>query len=736
MARLIPLLLLLLPLPSLAAAEDIVAHSLRDGDSLVIDGVIDEAAWQDAAPVTAFVGIAPTEGFEPAGDTQVRVLVGAKKLYIAFQCDFHEPTRVRGYYAAREDVNQDDQIGIYLDPFGDGRRTYIIYINAVGVQQDFILTLDGRYNGAWDAIFQSRGRIREGGFDVEVAIPFQSLRFPIGSDLPWRAMFTRKFAARDEKAAFPAVQQDRGPYLLQYAPLRGVRPGRSGAGLEFLPTVVARTGQDRAAPDEELRWREPGFPETVDPSLGLKVQLTPASTLDATLNPDFSQVEADPDLVDNNLRYALFLAERRPFFQEGAERFDSTLLYTRSVVDPLYGVKATGKEGPLSFGILHGLDERPAASFVAERETPGFSTADVEGAMALVSFAGGRVDVGRNSQIYFAYSDKELIARADGTHRSDHHGGRAGARLGLDDVSWVDVSGAISSTGAVGGARLFGGKAIVEAQRDERLQGMGGSVVFNSPDYRAENGFLTRPDILQVAGWTRKRFDQASGPVPWTEFGASANQAFDGFMARPGPESGSVGAYAAVRLPAITELSSSAAVWNTGFAGEDFQGGRLDMSLSNKALEAIRGSVSVSLGDAIRYSDATPSFERRISGSLSTRALRRVGLEVSATASWLGFEGEDIEQLVIYRGKLLVGFTRALSARLIVQGRQSLTLQPGGHVSSQSDRLDISALVSFLPSPGTAVHVGFGERLNWQPGEAPRTDQRDLFLKASILIRI
>jgi hypothetical protein len=730
------LILLLLLLPGWAAADEIVAHPLTEGAVVTVDGLLDEAAWDRATPITAFTGIAPTEGFDPAGATEVRVLVGEKKLYIGFRCDFDEPTRVRGYYAAREDVNQDDQVGIYLDPFGDGRRTYIMYINAVGVQQDFIVTLDGRFNGAWDAVFQSRGRIREGGYDVELAIPFQSLRFPVDSDRPWRAMFTRKFAARDEKAAFPAVRRDLGPYLLQYAPLTGVSPQRSGLGLEILPTIVLRTGQDRETPDDELKWREPGFPETVDPSVGVKVQLTPASSLDATLNPDFSQVEADPDFVDNNLRFALFLAERRPFFQEGAERFDSSLLYTRSLVDPLYGVKATGKEGPLAFGVLHGLDERPASSFVGERVTPGFSAADVEDAMAFVSFAGGRVDLGRNSQFYFGYSDKELIGRELGEHRSDHHGGRIGARIGLDDVSWIDVAGAVASTGAVDGDRIFGGQAGISAARDERLQGLGGSVGFTSPDYRAENGFLTRPDFLRARGWARKRFEWVEGPVSWLEFSANASHGFDGFGERVTSAGGSVGGNAAVRLPALTEVRGDVSVWDTLFADQSFQGARGGVSVSNRALEAIQGSVSASVGDAIRFSDATPSYDRRISASVSTRAMRRVSLQVSTTMSWLGFDGEDLEQLIIYRGKVLVGITRAVSARLIVQGRQNLTLDTHGNRVDPSNRLDISALVSFLPSPGTAVHVGLGERLNWGAEDAPRPDRRDVFLKASLLIRL
>lgn len=733
MARLILLLLLL---PSAAAGSEILTERLDDGEALTIDGLFDEPAWERAPVTDAFVGVAPTEGFDPAGDTSVRVLVDDKKLYLGFSCDFDDPTKVRGYYAAREDVNQDDQVGIYLDPFGDGRRTYIIYVNAAGVQQDFILTLDGRFNGAWDAVFQSRGRIREGGYDVEVAIPFRSLRFPTDSDLPWRAMFTRKFAKRDEKASFPFVSRNLGPYLLQYVPLRGVKPARSGVGLEFLPAVVARTGQDREAPDSDLVWREPGFPDTVDPSLGVKYQLTPASSLDATVNPDFSQIEADPNVIDNNLRFAFYLAERRPFFQEGAERFDGNLLYTRSVVDPLYGVKATGKEKGLAFGVLHAMDERPQASFVGERETPGFSEADVEDALALVSFAGGRADLGRNSQLYFAYSDKELVAKEDGAHRADHHSGRIGARIGFDDVSSLDVSGALSSTGVPGGDRLFGGDLRVQVRREERFHGVGGSFTMITPDHRTENGFLTRPDWMGFHGWTNKRIEPSDGPVDWVTLSAAVDQGFEGLGTALTPAGGTIHAGASARLPAITDVDVHADLWNSRFAGQDFAGAKARITLSNRALEVVRGSVTASIGDGIRFSDATLTLERRITASVALRALRRINLELSTTASWLGRDDEQLEQLVIYRGKLLIGITRALSARLIVQGRQGLSWDAHGARLDQADRLDISALVSFLPSPGTAVHVGFGERLNWAPGDAPRTDRRDLFLKASVLIRI
>jgi len=125
-------------------------------------------------------------------------------------------------------------------------------------------------NFAWDAVFASKGRIVESGYDVEIAIPFRSLRFPKQSDRPWRFVVKRKFPASGEYVVWPPISADAGPELLQYAELKGIEPGRSGIGLEMLPTVIVRTGQDRDPETGELAWRKPAFRDTVDPGFGLK----------------------------------------------------------------------------------------------------------------------------------------------------------------------------------------------------------------------------------------------------------------------------------------------------------------------------------------------------------------------------------------------------------------------------------------------------------------------------------
>jgi len=384
--RFVLALSLLLPAAASAAVH---AERLPDGEAILVDGRFDEAAWARAPVVDEFVGVRPTEGFEPAGATSVRVLYDDKKLYFAWTCAFDEPTRVRAYLSDREAINRDDQVAIQLDPYGDGRRAYHLWMNPLGVQQDILVTLDGEYSFAWDTVFHSVGRVTDTGFVVEVAVPFRSLRFDPSSERPWRVLFKRKFPARDEYIAHPAIHRDEGNELLQYADLLMDPPKTSGVGVELMPGVVGRTGWDRLDPaDGGLTHRPFEFPGTVDPSFGFKWLPAPSVTVDATVNPDFSQIEADPDQVDNNLRFALFLEEQRPFFLEGTEYFDRHLLYTRSIRDPIYGVKVSGKKEGVGVGVLHALDESPAPSFVGERVTPGFSAEAMAGAMAFNTLGG------------------------------------------------------------------------------------------------------------------------------------------------------------------------------------------------------------------------------------------------------------------------------------------------------------------------------------------------------------
>jgi hypothetical protein len=727
-------LLLLPPLP-VSAAEVLRAAPLKVGESVRVDAVLDEAVWERAQVISAFVGSAPSEGFEPRGTTRVRVASDATHIYLCWEARWDEPTPVRSNISERENINYDDQIGVYFDPFGDGRRAYGFWINALGIQQDMIISAGGGFNMAWDTLFESAGRIVEGGFDIEMAIPFRSLRFPSKGGNTWKIQFKRKFAAQREYVTWPAVHKDLGPELLQFGPLEGLSPGKSGVGLELNPTIVGRAGQQRGGEGEPLLWREPSFPETVDPGFGLKWQATPSLVFDAALNPDFSQIEADPDQIDSNLRFGLFLPERRPFFLEGSELFDRHMLYTRSIVDPIYGVKLSGKEGRLSVALLHSLDEAPAPSFVGEVPTPGFGAADMEGALSFVSFASAAWDFGARNQVSLTWSDKEIVK--DGQLHSSYHGLKLSTGVALDPLTMMLVGIEISETGLEGGERLVGPMAFAFLERSARLYKLGAGVLAFSPGFRSENAYFTQPDRLESVAWASRRFE-FDGPIRSLEVGTDMGLSAVGLGLSDRLDLDGIRTdfWAETQLPGLTELRLEAKVWEQAYAGQTFEGKFARALLTSRGHPVIHGGVGGGGGDAIRYSTTSLTLQRSAFAFLEIRAVRRLRVELRTDVDFLGREGEELARLFIYRFKTSVAFTRAISMRVIAQGRTGEGLDPERALVFSGSRLDLSALLTLTPSPGTAIHIGYGQRLVWGLSGEVTTQSRDIFIKASGLFRI
>ncbi|MCP4867349.1 MAG: hypothetical protein GY898_01355 [Proteobacteria bacterium] len=232
---------MLLAAPALAAGDrSATATALRDDEAVIVDGLMDEPVWQRAEVIDAFVGQRPTEGFEPAGTTRVRIASDAKALYVFFEARLDEDRRVRAYIAEREDINDDDQVAIQLDPFGDGALLHLLAQRlgrAAGPAVERVPKLRlGR--GVQEPRADRRGRLRRRDrHPLPVAV-----RFPKNSEQPWKFVVKRKFPARDEYVVWSPIKADDGPELLQYADLHGIEPGRSGIGLELLPTVIVRTG--------------------------------------------------------------------------------------------------------------------------------------------------------------------------------------------------------------------------------------------------------------------------------------------------------------------------------------------------------------------------------------------------------------------------------------------------------------------------------------------------------------
>ncbi len=189
-------------------------------------------------------------------------------------------------------------------------------------------------------------------------------------------------------------------------------------------------------------------------------------------------------------------------------------------------------------------------------------------------------------------------------------------------------------------------------------------------------------------------------------------------------------------LPANTELALGANYWDEQYLDKDFDGGRIGFELKNTGLDFLKLEIEGHYGSAIRYRDASEAPEGQIEGSAELRAFGRFALEVGVGLNQLGQEGEEQDRLLIYRARAVVAFSRALNLRLIVQGRDSTLFGTAGALQESSSRLDLSALLTLIPYPGTSIYLGYAERLLWGSDLELQENAREIFLKATLLVRL
>ena len=365
-----PVLLLVVLLTATSgvfAQESIAAkkpHTVpRATSEVTIDGVIDEQAWQDALTLELNYEVRPGENTEPPVRTVVFITYDEGHVLVAFRAYDDEPQKIRARFRDRDQVVGDDWVGIVLDTFNDERRAYEFWVNPLGVQTEGIYT-EGRIGGgrnfddSWDAIWHSAGRLTDFGYEVEMAIPFNQIRFQ-GTDGPqiWGIDATRSWP-RSNRVQIGLFPRERGAnsYLAQEEKLIGFEGASPGRNLEFVPTLTGFALQER-----------PDFPPSteVENDQDLEVGatatwgITPNITFTGALNPDFSQIEADAVQLALNEQFELFFEERRPFFLESADYFETgvNLFYTRMIADPLAALKLTGKMGRHTIGVISAYDE-------------------------------------------------------------------------------------------------------------------------------------------------------------------------------------------------------------------------------------------------------------------------------------------------------------------------------------------------------------------------------------------
>jgi hypothetical protein len=329
----------------------------------VIDGQLNDPVWQHAAVFGDFVQTQPGDNTKPAYPTEVLIGYDAKNIYIAYRI-VQDRSTVRATVARRDNIFDDDYVGMYLDTFNDQRQAYAIFFNPLGVQADGTFSEGRGEDYSVDLVMESKGVLTENGFTVEIAIPFKSLRYEAGKNKQWGLhLFRRIKAVNNELDAWMPNNRSVSSSLGQEGHITGLEGIETSRQLEVNPSFTLSEAGRRSRftfiGDPAGRFVNDGLKGEF--GMTVKYSLTPTVTLDFAYNPDFAQVEADAPVTTANQRFPIFFAEKRPFFLERIDMFQSSLdvVNTRAIVDPDVAAKLTGRRGKNTFGLIYASDNAP-----------------------------------------------------------------------------------------------------------------------------------------------------------------------------------------------------------------------------------------------------------------------------------------------------------------------------------------------------------------------------------------
>jgi hypothetical protein len=694
----------------------------------VIDGSLDDEAWSGAPlPTGQWRSYNPLYGDQIPQQTTVWAVYDKDALYFAFRCDDPDPSGIKTSITRRDNIWSDDWVGLSLDALGTGQTSYHLMVNPSGIQLDMINTISGNEDTSPDWVWESAGRITDKGYVVEIKLPLQTIRFKGGPHVQMGILFWRRVSRIGVSVAWPALEA--GKWVFEtHAPLTfkdlAAVPTR-----EVIPSATYSRNQERSTPS---RW---DLDSTGDLGLSAKWGLTSTVTLDATVNPDFSQVESDAFQVEVNQRFPVFFSEKRPFFMEGAGLFnlagnaqgDSSMLYavhTRKIIDPIFGAKLTGTAGRITFGSLTAIDQAPGRTdeetdrlhgkdqlFQVGRAQVGLKRGSYVGAIVTLTDLAGRRNAVAGADLNYKISNAQRVTAFV-----------LGSRT-TDDVDHDDPN----RSGAGLQANYF-----YESNRATA----GGQIEHYDRGFAMDTAFLNRVGF--TSGWIYGdvNFYPNKDRHPWIR-----RVSFFEFL-QGGRDRVNVGdEYINVAGARLSFTRQGFFRIDQSFGREAWQRRRFDNGRTRlfgqvQLFRWLRPYGNFNWGGATYYDEVDPFQGRSAAGGIGATfqpngrftedvELTRIAFDREAT-------GERVYTINILNTRTTFQFTKELSLRGIVQ------------YDSQQTRVLTDFLGSFELRPGTVVYAGYGSLYQkrafqdpeWVTGEGDYlTTRRGLFFKASYLYR-
>jgi hypothetical protein len=698
----------------------------RIAQAPVIDGVLDDDAWSGGSLETGeWRSYNPLYGDTIPQLTKVWIAHDADYLYFAFQCDDPEPGRIKTSITRRDNIWADDWVGFSLDALGTGQFSYHLMVNPSGVQLDMLNSAAGGEDQSPDYVWDSAGRPNDAGYAAEIRLPLQTIRFRGGQDIRMGILFWRRVSRLGVSVSWPALEAGTWVFERNAALTFGELQPRLAR--ELIPSTTYSRGQSRETP---AGWGSADDEGEV--GLTTKFGIASTTTVEATINPDFSQVESDAFQVEVNQRFPVFFSEKRPFFMEGAGIFtlagqgnDNSLqraVHTRRIVDPIFGAKLTGTAGRVTFGTLTALDQGPGRNLPADDPDAGKDR--------LFNIARAQYSLGPSNYVGALLVDT----------------GFAG---GYNRVVGADLSWRVTSTQRVSGFVL--GSASRAPHETERISGVGAQAGYEystrrlvlvgfgehyDRGFQMETAFINRVGITSGWGFAEYNFFPDKARFPWllrvspfsfTQGGRDRNAGGEELLQVTGIRA-SLSRQGFVRFDRFDGFET--------WAGQRFDRGNWRAQGSVQLYRWLSLDGRYLFGDAVFYDPDEPFQGTIHDGSFGLTLQPSGRFSQALTYRHVSFDrqstGEHVYDLDIIYGRTTYQFSRQFFLRAIAQ------------YDSSTYRVLTDFLASYELRPGTVVYAGYGSLIEqrefvdgeWVTGQGVYdTSQRGLFFKASYLYR-
>ena len=697
-----------------------------------IDGNLDEEAWQNAAVIPLIYEWLPGDNVPPPVKTDCLVTHDRHFFYVAFRALDPEPSKIRAHLMDRDATDtliQDDHISFMLDTFNDDRRGFQFRVNPLGVQADANFSeLEGYEDFSWDAIWNSAGMITEWGYAIEVAIPFHQLRFPRTAGVQTWGFSAERSYPRSVRHRITSHRRDRNVtcIICQFNKLTGIEGITPGRNLEFDPTLTGARTDER-----------PGFVEgpmesgkfKIDPGITARWGVTPNVILNATANPDFSQVEADVAQLDVNTRFALFYPEKRPFFLEGADFFLTPFqaVFTRTVADPDAGIKLTGKLGRNALGFFSAYDKINNLIFPSNQGSQSASL-DQDVRSGVFRF---RRDIGQNSTLGVIYTGRTAddyynhVAGFDGFFRFSptktirfqylHSETEYPRPTALDYGQPLDG---------------FGGNAFM-AEFVHQSRNWYSEVRYEDldPGFRADYGYIPRVDMRELeADLHRLLWGKKGGWFTQLAFGVGGEFVYDHRGNLTDQELMVAGRY----LGPLQSQASIALTQNKErHLGTLYNLTRAGLQAEIKPASGFQLSLTGQAGDAVDYTNAREADVLSLVLATEVGLGRHLNLNFSHVLENLGLRGEDIYTANLSQLRLIYNFTVRTFVRVIFQyldvdRNTSLYVFP---TEPKTRTFFSQFLFSYKLNPQTVLFLGYSDNYFGLKGVDLTQTDRTFFIK-------